>query len=64
MTTNDVAERLPNIDPTMHVYCPIHSEKPGSDGGRTGPVAATFGRDEWGRTGYQCWHCAMAEAKR
>jgi hypothetical protein len=66
--TNEAAERL-RIDPTMHVYCRIHSEQTGHDGGRRGPVAATFGKDEWGRYGYDCWHCARqrildAEAER
>lgn len=52
----------PSIDPTMHVYCRIHSEMPGHDGGRKGPVAATWVRDDgYGRGGYVCWHCADLE---
>jgi hypothetical protein len=42
----------------MYVYCRVHSEQIGRDDGRRGPVPATFGKDEWGRYGYNCWHCA------
>lgn len=57
------ASREPTIDPTMHVYCPIHSEQPGRDVVRRGPVAASYGVLDYGQTGYRCWHCAHAEWK-
>lgn len=53
------ARREPRIDPTMHIHCPTHSERSGSDGGRRGPVPATYQRDEYGAFRYVCWHCAM-----
>ena len=46
-------EDHPRGDVTMSGHCRVCSEKPGSDGGRTGPVLHHYN----GRT-YECWYCA------
>lgn len=46
-----------SFDPSMRIYCPIHSEQRSSDGGRAGQVMAHY--DRKAQT-YVCWHCASA----
>ena len=48
-------QERPHIDPSMFVYCSIHSEDKNVRGERAGSVPAHYVRETYS---YECWLCA------